>query len=117
MTTYAVGEPVRLNQGDTFFRARCLKSDGDVLDVSAATTIQLVFRDPSGADTVKTATFSTSPSHVGDGSDGWIEYKDTAPELTDLEGRWKYWARVTLPTGGPYISDTISYNVKPEGAG
>lgn len=57
-------------------------------DVSGYTsTIQMIFTDPTGTETTKTATFKT------DGSDGIIRYTIDASFLT--AGQWKVRGRVT----------------------
>lgn len=57
-------------------------------DVSGyATTIQMIFTDPSGTETAKTATFDT------DGTDGVIKYT-TEDGLIDTAGNWQIRGRV-----------------------
>lgn len=57
-------------------------------DISSySTTIQMIFVDPGGNETAKTATFAT------DGSDGVIEYT-VESGLFDEAGDWQVYGRV-----------------------
>ena len=57
-------------------------------DVSTySSTIEMIFTDPSGTETAKTATFDT------DGTDGVIEYT-TEDGLIDAAGNWSVRGRV-----------------------
>ena len=67
----------------TLFKVRIINCDtGSPVDISAATTKEIVFEDPLGAVARKTATFTTN------GEDGWIEYVIMADDL-DMSGTWK----------------------------
>ena len=68
-----------------------LLDDGNILDISAATTTEICLRTPSGADKVLTATFTNT------GSDGKIEYNTIVTDLDEL-GRWKVGAHIITPT-------------------
>lgn len=58
------------------------------VDISGyATTIQMIFTDPDGAETAKTATWST------DGTDGVIQYT-IETSLFDAAGYWQVRGRV-----------------------
>lgn len=61
---------------------------GSAADISGyASTIQMIFTDPGGTETAKTATFAT------DGTDGVIEYT-TEDGLFDEAGWWQVRGRV-----------------------
>jgi hypothetical protein len=68
-----------------------LLDDGDIVDISAATTLEICLRAPSGGDKVKTATFTNT------GSDGKIQFDTVVTDLDEL-GRWKVGAHVIAPT-------------------
>lgn len=83
------------------------------LDISAATSMVMRFVKPGAtpdADPVvvdKTATFATVvglPGFVGDGTDGYVEYR-TEADFLDRAGLWRREARITLPTG--FVSSEI----------
>ncbi len=89
-------------------------------DISAATELLMRFSKP--ADTPgdppivveKTATFATVtglPGYVGDGTDGYVEYR-TEVDFLDREGRWRREAKVTLPSGA-VTSETVDFEVRP----
>ena len=75
-----------------------------VIDVSAATAIEIKFRRPDYSSFAKTGVFVT------DGIDGQIEYITILDDL-DAEGDWNIQAKVTLPTG-IWNSNLESFSVK-----
>ena len=68
-----------------------LLDDGIAVDINAATTMEICLRTPSGADKIKTATFTNT------GSDGKIEFDTIVTDLDEL-GRWKVGAHIITPT-------------------
>lgn len=64
-----------------------------VVDISAASTMQIIFKDPSSSVTVHTA------SHTTDGTDGKMEYQTSASSILASTGDWSWQGRVVLPTG------------------
>lgn len=78
--------------------------DGTVLvDLSGATTKEILFLPPNKALKTKTAAFKT------DGTDGIIQYTTLAADL-DQAGKWKLQAHVVLPTG-EWKSDIAEFRV------
>lgn len=75
----------------TIFRTT-VKEGSSVLDISAATTTQLIFRRPDGTSFTKTAEFTT------DGTDGKIEYPTIAGDL-DVAGNWSWQSYIVMPSG------------------
>jgi hypothetical protein len=67
--------------------------DGTVLDISSATTKEIVLLSPSGDKATKTAAFTTN------GTDGKLQYTTTI--TTDLHepGVWRAEAHVILSSG------------------
>ena len=76
-----------------------------VVDVSTATTKEIVFRKPDGSTATKTAAFTTN------GSDGKIRYTTVALDLS-VAGDWAVQAHVVLPTG-EWRSDLSTFRVYP----
>ncbi len=74
----------------TAFRTT-IKEDGEAVDISAATSMEIVFQPPSGISTRKTAVFFT------DGSDGVMQYVTVADDL-NIGGIWRLQGFVVLPT-------------------
>ena len=67
----------------TLFKVRIINCDaGEFVDISSATTKEIVFENPLGVVVRKTAIFTTN------GEDGWIEYVIMADDL-DMSGTWK----------------------------
>ena len=93
MTDFAICSPNELvHVGDeTTFTCICVDRDNAAVDISAATSISILFRKPDGTIVTQTATFTT------DGSDGSIYYTTDDTDL-DVAGLWKYRAEVTLDT-------------------
>lgn len=81
--------------------------DDAALDISGATTKQIVFKDPSGNETSVTA------EYVTDGTDGKITYTVTsADEIDDEAGVWTKWALVISTSAVyRYASTPESYRV------
>lgn len=71
----------------TLFKIRIVDQDGDVEDVSTATTKEIIFRRPDGTTLTKTASLTT------DGTDGYIEYSSVNGDL-DMLGVWELQARI-----------------------
>lgn len=63
-----------------------------VVDISAATTKQIIFQKPDCTVITKTATFYT------DGTDGILSYSSVTGDL-DLAGVWRIQAYVITPSG------------------
>lgn len=66
-----------------------VEQDGTAVDISAYTTTQMIFIDPSGTATTKTAAFDT------DGSDGVLAYT-VEDGLIDTAGGWRVFARIAV---------------------
>lgn len=68
-------------------------SDGSAaVDISSATTKQILFQKPDGTKLTKDANFAT------DGSDGIITYAAIAGDL-DSAGYWQIQAYIVMPAG------------------
>lgn len=81
---------VRENDIGVVFRITITKnSDGTVLDISSATTREIVFRRPSGVIVTKTAVVTNS------GTDGKMEYVSEADFLNET-GNWKLQGHVIV---------------------
>ncbi len=92
----AIGTKIRLTLRD---------QDGNVVDLSGATTKRLDFQKPDRTSVSKTAAFHT------DGTDGKIQYS-TESGFLDLPGDWKVQAYVVI-TAGTFPSSVASFKVKP----
>lgn len=82
---------VHLNDVGTIFEFT-IKDGSVVVDVSGATTQEIIFRSPSGVEKVKTSVFKTN------GVDGIIQYPTIAADI-DEEGRWQIQGHVVISTG------------------
>jgi hypothetical protein len=69
-----------------------VKDGTSAVDISSATTKQIIFEKPDGTTLTKDATFDS------DGSDGKIYYESISGDL-DTAGTWTIQAKVILPTG------------------
>ena len=118
MSELATAEPVRLDTPDLFYRAQIKDQDGDPVDLTSATLKQLVFRHPdfpTVPDEVEAAVISTKAGQT-DPVNGWVEFKDGDPATkTTAVGQWRYWARATIGTDGPFPSGILIYCVAAEG--
>lgn len=84
-------QEIHQNDIGTIFRVT-IYNGTPILDVSGATTKQILFQKPDGTAVTQTAAFFT------DGTDGIIQYTTISGDL-DQVGRWKLQAKVTLATG------------------
>lgn len=106
----ASGE-ARVGDVGTIFRAT-IKDDGVVVDVSTATTKQLIFRKADGTVVAKDATFTT------DGTDGKIEYATEAAVVgppavaafLSVAGQWAYQGYI-VSAAGSWKSDIEQFVV------
>lgn len=89
----------------TTIKATIVDQDGTALDVSAATTLQLLFLKPNGVLETKTATLT------GDGTDGIIQYVTIADDL-DVPGVWKSQGYI-VDAGKQHKSSVDTFHVKP----
>lgn len=84
-------EEIHVGDIGTIFRIT-VNSDSSPLDISAASTKQIIFRKPDGNIMTKDAAFYT------DGTDGIIQYATLEDDLS-IAGTWKIQALVALPSG------------------
>jgi hypothetical protein len=70
----------------------CVSGTPTALDVSGATTLQLIFKSPSGTSSTKTASLNT------DGTDGKIKYTTVSGDLNET-GTWRLQAYVVIGSG------------------
>jgi hypothetical protein len=81
----------------------CVSGTPTVLDVSGASTLELIFKSPSGVSTTKSAGLVT------DGSDGKIKYTTVDGDLNEI-GTWRLQAKIGIG-GGVFRSDVGSFKV------
>ncbi|MHC4300946.1 MAG: hypothetical protein ACYS7Y_27035 [Planctomycetota bacterium] len=79
------------------------KDDTTVVDISAATTKELIFRFPGADAAAKAGTFST------DGTDGKLYYLTVASDLAS-KGTLRVQGHIITP-GGEWYSDIKEYEV------
>lgn len=79
---------VHLNDIGTSFRCT-VEDDSGVVDISTASTLQLIFRKPSGTIITRTAVL------VSGGVDGIMEYVTVSGDI-DETGFWQYQGRVVI---------------------
>ena len=95
-------DEIHLNDVGTVFEATIM--DGtSVVNVSTATTKQLIFKGPNGVSKTKAATFTT------DGTDGKLKYVTVANDLVPV-GQWSWQAYVVM-SNGAWHSDVAEFIV------
>ena len=67
----------------------CVSGTATTLDISSASTTELILKSPSGVSKTKTATFAT------DGTDGVIEYVTVDGDLDEI-GTWRLQAKIVI---------------------
>ena len=80
-----------------------IKDGSTAVDVSSASTKQIIIKKPSGTKMTKSATFSS------DGSDGKIYYASIADDL-DETGSYKLQGKVVI-TDGTFYTDITTFKV------
>lgn len=80
-----------------------VKDGDDIIDISSATTKNLIFRKPDGTLLTKAASFYT------DGTDGILTYSTVSGDLED-DGFWKLQGYLVI-TGGTWYTDIHDFNV------
>jgi len=85
-------EEIRVDDIGTLFEITIYDQDDAILDVSGATTKQIIFKKPSGGRLEKDAAFST------DGTDGKIRCVSVSGDLSKA-GFWQSQGYVVLPDG------------------
>jgi len=98
---------IRLNDVGAVLRLR-IKENGVAVDVSTATTFEILLNPPKGLSRRKAATFTT------DGTDGVIQYTLQAGDA-NVVGEWSVQARVVLPSGFDLTSSPVSLTVERAG--
>lgn len=76
----------------TQFRVTVQDCNSTVIDISDATTTEIIFKKPNGDTITQTAYFLT------DGSDGIIRYIAASGDL-DTTGSWKIQSHIITPSG------------------
>jgi len=94
---------VHLNDVGTVFVVT-VKDDTTAVDISAATTKQIIFMAPDGGKLTKAATFTTN------GTDGKMQWTTVANDL-DEPGTWKIQGKVVL-TAGTWYTDISTFVVE-----
>ncbi len=82
-----------------------IKDGSSVVDVSTATTKQIIFSNPSCSTVTKSGSFTT------DGTDGKIQYTTVSGDL-DVGGTWRAQAYIVIG-GNEWHSDITSFEVHP----
>lgn len=89
----------------TIFEATIRDQDGTVVDISAATTKQLLLRKPDGTLLTKVASLTTT------GTDGKMQYTTVANDL-DQPGLWRIQGYVVVGAGS-WHTDIYDARVHP----
>lgn len=104
MTCNYTTEEIHQNDIGVAFRATVTENSVAV-DISTATTLQLIFQKPGGTSSTKTASFYT------DGVDGIMQYISESGFLNE-SGKWRMQGYIYLSSSGVYHTETESFKVK-----
>lgn len=88
-------DEVRYGDIGTRFEFQVIE-DEEAVDISSATSVEIIFKKPDRTTTTVDAEF------IDDGSDGWIVYVVEEQEegyFLDQTGKWEAQAKVTMETG------------------
>ncbi len=98
---------IHLNDIGTIFEVTLSDESAVVIDISGATTREIVFVPPSDSVNKKTK----AAALTGDGTDGKMQYTTVAGDI-DEQGAWQLQAHVVLPSG-EWRSTVADFNVFP----
>ncbi len=94
---------IRENDVGTVFE-REIKDGATVIDISSASSMQIIFQKPDdGAFITKTAVFTS------DGTDGKLRYVTVSNDLDEI-GVWQWQAKIVI-TGGEWKTDILDFQV------
>ena len=100
-------ETVHIGDVGTIFEVTVVES-GAALDISSATTKEIIFTKPKGTKVTKVAAFTT------DGTDGKVQYQsqaaDSVAPVAGEGGVWKLQGKIVIPQG-TFLTDLGSYIV------
>ncbi|MFA5216867.1 BppU family phage baseplate upper protein [Sulfuricurvum sp.] len=82
-----------------------VKEGDDPVDISEATTKNIIFKKPNGTSVTKAGIFET------DGTDGKIYYKTLSASDLDVAGIWTIQASIVLPSLGTWKSSIGNFKV------
>jgi len=94
---------VQKNNIGTVFRLTFKDCAAAVIDISTATTKNIIFKSPSGTSATKAGAFVT------DGTDGMLDYTTEADFLTEA-GTWSVQGHVVIGSQN-FKSDISTFNV------
>lgn len=94
---------IHLNDIGTQFTITIKDCNSNAIDISASTSLQVIFKKPSGSTLTKDGTFYT------DGTDGKISYTTVDGDLNEI-GSWKIQAQV-IALNGSWKSDFKTFKV------
>ena len=103
----------KVHTGDTHTDFQLLVQETDAagsnsaFDLANASSIQMVFTDPSGTETTVTALILNAP-----GTNGIIRYINSTPSpAISKSGLWKYRAKIGISGGGAFQSNNATFEV------
>lgn len=94
---------VHMNDIGTQFIAQVVDQDNNIVDISTASQLQMIFKKPSGIKVAQSGVLYTN------GTDGKMEYITQANDLNE-HGLWKLQGYVVNPSGAWY-SDQFTFPV------
>ena len=94
---------IHRNDIGTVFKVT-IQDSTTAVDISTATTKQMVFKKPSGSKLTKDANFLT------DGTDGVITYTTVDGDLGE-EGMWKLQGYIVLSGGNTFYTDIHTFKI------
>lgn len=97
--------PAEIHKGSigVAFRATILDQNDAVVDISAATVKEMIFKKPNGEVVTQDALFVT------DGTDGRMQYVSASGDL-DVVGLWRHQAHI-IQSGTEFWTDYGSFKV------
>ena len=95
-------DEIHLGDIGTIFRLT-IKDGDDVIDISGASTKDIVFTNPSGTKTTQAGSFTNT------GTDGQLQYASVSGDLDEV-GTWEIQASIVI-SAGTFKSDIAIFEV------
>ena len=93
---------IRKNDVNTQFTVT-VEDGGTAVDISSASTLEMVFKKPSGTKVTQTA------SLINSGTDGKMKYLTVSDDLNEI-GTWELQGHVVIG-GGNWLTDIARFKV------
>jgi hypothetical protein len=105
-----VAATIHVNDVGTEFRGTFVDENGDILDLSSATSVEMWFEKPAATEGDAPEVVERTATLVTDGTDGLAKYVTVASDL-DRAGNWRVQGVAYFGASSPVHADVIKFKV------